>query len=92
MEGVKSDNEITTTNALVDWVKSKVNDRSDSCDAVWRLLVALDDVSMGVVGGLMDEDGQAKVAAFLSDRDAMIMVSREVYDGRLGMHRQPWNQ
>tara|TARA_R100000458_G_scaffold55548_1_gene59595 strand:+ start:428 stop:688 length:261 start_codon:yes stop_codon:yes gene_type:complete len=81
-----------TSQDLVDWVKSKVDDNSHSCDAVWRLLVALDDVSMGVVGGLMDTDGQAKVAAFLADRDAMIMASREVYEGRMGMHRHTWNQ
>ena len=92
MEDIKSDSEVITTDALVDWVKSKVNDNSDSCDAVWRLLVALDDVGMGHVGGLMDTDGKAKVEAFLADRDAMMIVSREVYEGRLGLHRHPWNQ
>ena len=72
---------------IVAWVKSKVEDRSHSCDAVWRLLGALDEVSQGVVGGYLDLEGQAMVRAFLASPESMRQVSRAVYDGKMAINR-----
>ena len=47
--------EITpSAEAVYQWVKSKIEDRSHSCDAVWMLVSALDRTSQGTVGGNMD--------------------------------------
>ena len=72
---------------IVAWIKSKVEDRSHSCDAVWRLLGALDEASQGVVGGYLDLEGQAMVRAFLASPESMLIVSRAVYDGKMAINR-----
>tara|TARA_R100000005_G_C4882957_1_gene133689 strand:- start:250 stop:525 length:276 start_codon:yes stop_codon:yes gene_type:complete len=72
---------------VYEWVKSKVEDRSHSCDAVWQLLVALDAVSQGVVGGYMDLDGVAMVRAFLDNPMVIKEVSYDVYHGNMATNR-----
>lgn len=76
-----------TEDELVAWVKSKVEDRSHSCDAVWQLLVALDAVSQGHVGGYMDLRGMQMIRQFIQNEEAVYRVSREVYNGKMARNR-----
>jgi len=69
------------------WVEKRINDVSHSCNALWRLVLSLDEVSMGVVGGYMDLEGQAMVRAFLASPEAMRRISRKVYDGKTATFR-----
>ena len=76
-----------TVDELVAWVKSKIEDRSHSCDATWRLVAVLDEVSQGHVGGYMDLKGIQMIRQFIQNEEAVYRVSREVYNGNMARNR-----
>ena len=81
--------EITpSAEAVYQWVKSKIEDRSHSCDAVWLLVSALDRTSQGTVGGNMDLDGIAMVRAFLDNPEVILRISKDVHDGKIALNRR----
>ena len=80
--------EITpSAEAVYQWVKSKIEDRSHSCDAVWMLVVALDRTSQGTTGGNMDLDGIAMVRAFLDNPEVIMRISKDVYNCKIALNR-----